>query len=980
MSIDDLKLHEETILLAEIGALIHDVGKLSKLFVDKKSIEGEKNPKYEDYHHGNILEYDSNPQSKYYPKDPVLENSAKKLKIILEKLYMTYGEKSDLYKLMKRHHLGNSNSFVRLITACDRFDSEEDRKDAGDRQPIRRPYFSNAFGYEKELPLISEIDFNNERKAVYDLIIEVLDDFNTKNVIQKRINFLEKLKYSFSKTLGMTARAANDVSLWEHSYMCASQMKALICESIMKGNPLIQNKEDIRKKEPFRILSITLDFFEFVSQSHKIPDVVGRIIVLDEAKQKIRNLIEMEYLLGNCIYEDEYGLHFLVPASFDLADIIKEQIYRIFNEDLEGIITPQIHLTNNGAYLSELLPSSIKEMNKNKETDFKPGWMNNWKGSLTKRELVCNICGKGVYYEGDKEEICVICRKLRDNGRKQEDTQTIFIDEIAWNGKNYENVALFVLDFDLDNWLNGEYVNTLFFNRAIEEKDLIAIEGKIRHVIQFIVGPLIRDSKIPSKENIESIRNEIELKLGEYQILGDKCEIVQEIVEKIDNISANEINDRIRQILNDILSKYKYLDKNLGSSKNPSPSRLMRVWNNTREFFEDLDKTICEISCIVKRPIIEIKDLSSSPDKKAYELNIESNSEEIDAEGFFEDGNLIIVTPHANSFVEKTEKMKITVTDELWQIPTQSYICEFKNRHKPFRSYRAISISPKMFMFLVSASKTPEILKEIRKRYMNFFGKVYGKLPLHMSIIYFKRKTPFYAILDSAKRFLRCAKNEYLNKEFKVKVKNDPEISDTVKIETDIGKLQIPIKLGNGETDYYHPYLMVENGEESIEIGCYKEKHARTLRKSDNIKIHPSFFDFIFLDSNIRRFDVHLKDGKRPHSLFERELRPYYIEDIDKFYEIWDILERNCDNTQLNNFESLLLSKIREWKLRNLEDFCNEEFEKLTRASIRNVLGINRGSPDFEIIFQSVVSGIFFDVKELNHTILKRTLGGRENE
>ncbi len=56
-----------------------------------------------------------------------------------------------------------------------------------------------------------------------------------------------------------------------------------------------------------------------------------------------------------------------------------------------------------------------------------------------------------------------------------------------------------------------------------------------------------------------------------------------------------------------------------------------------------------------------------------------------------------------------------------------------------------------MFMFLISASRTPKIIKEIKSEYMKAFGKVYGKLPLNISIVYFKRKMPLHIVLDSAR-------------------------------------------------------------------------------------------------------------------------------------------------------------------------------------------------------------------------------------
>lgn len=982
MNLHDLEAHADIVFLTEIGALIHDLGKMSKFFIDKHTPGGKD--LYKDYHHGDILEYDSGIKTGYLPNDPELKNKALQLKDLLEKAKIDYNnEKSSLYKFMKEHHHKDpitTDSFVKLLIASESFDSKEDRSDATDSQLGPKTYFSNAFGYEEEMSLFSKDDFEKERKKIYALLINLLDRFNVEKIKNERKFFLEHLKNSFSKTLGMTARAANDVSLWEHSYMSASIMRTLVCESISKKFPIVENKNQIESEKPFRILSIGWDFFEFTSQSHKIPDIVGRKETLDEIKQKIKYCIEIKYLLGNCIYEDEYGLHFLIPASLDSKDRIEKNIYELFNDELKGIVTPYVCLSRKGAFLSDLLPDVTKEIKKNRATDFKPKWMEKWEGDSQEEKLVCNVCGKGMC-NSDEEEICDICKTLREKGRKKESTQTVFIDELAWNGKDYENVAMLVLNFDLDNWLNGKYVKSLFMREAVEEAPLTEKGNKISKVIMPVVGPHISRQEILSSEDIRKIEEGIKQTFDKCTVLGDKHFIASQIINKISGIPANEIDSKLNQILDSILCNYSFLEiKSDYKQKNPSPSRLMRVWNNTKEYFEKIEGIICENSYNVKRPILDVRDLKDKTlDKRAYEMKITSDAEEIDAEGFFDNNELNIVLPHATGFIERSKNMKIEITDKEWQLDKKIYQCEYCAT-KYLKAYRCISLSPNMALFLVSAPKTPEILEKIKEEYMKVFGKVYGKLPLHIDIIYFKRKTPFYTILDSVKRFLGYAKDEHITEELDARIRSDLEINDFVKLETDIGKIEIPKSLGNGETDYYHPYLMVENGEESIKSENYEEKHALTLKENDTIKICPSFFDFIFLDSNIRRFDIRLQNGKRPHSLFERGPRPYYVENLDEFYEIWNTSEQRCDNTQLNNFESLLVSKIKEWELKNLEDLCDKEFKELLKASMENILGISRGSPDFEIIFQSVISGVFFDVKELNHTILKRTLGGRENE
>jgi len=52
--------------------------------------------------------------------------------------------------------------------------------------------------------------------------------------------------------------------------------------------------------------------------------------------------------------------------------------------------------------------------------------------------------------------------------------------------------------------------------------------------------------------------------------------------------------------------------------------------------------------------------------------------------------------------------------------------------------------------------------------------------------------------------------------------------------------------------------------------------------------IRPSRFDFEFLDTTARRFEIHYdENGRRP-----RRTRPFYLEDLDRFEELWGHMER----------------------------------------------------------------------------------------
>ena len=1038
----ELQDNQKTILLSEIGALIHDLGKLNDYFIKKKSIEGSKNSVLSEYRHGDILEYDSDAHNNFYPNDNVLKRKAEKLKKSLEKITVSYNSKSsDLYSFIKYHHNNSTNDFVQLLKTSDSFDSKEDRSNAFDQQSICKTYYSNAFGYEKEV----EVDYIKERKAVYDIILDILDTCDVNKIREKRREFMNKLRNSFSKALGMTARAANDVSLWEHSYMTASIMKTLLCQSILENNfPIVKRKEEIEHRKPFRILSIGWDFFDFIQQSHTIPDVIGRMKILKEIKEKIRNLVEIEYLLGNCIYEDDYGLHFLVPAAFDEESIIENKVFEIVNEKTNGILVPCLNLTDKGGRLTKLLPNTIKELEgkiKNREIDFIPKWIESWKNDLPQKKLICSVCGKGFYCEEEKEKICRTCKDIRNKGREEKPPETIFIDEIAWNGRNYENVALVVLNFELENWLNGTFVKSLFIRKYDEKNlqelkdfynselcssnydinttftkkllDLGALNAWIAGNDRAYNNALTQVKKCIDTFNssgtfVKSELNNIKIYLD---LLKNKLENREKsTVKKIfeEELNRSNIEEQLKakfRGLEEFLLGSEHLDEKRKTVKNsaveeikekiflkpPSPSRLMRVWNNTKEFFEDLRKYICEESLPIERYVLMIDKTSKKLDKRAWKVEISVEGKKRTGEIVFDGKDCITVTPHINKFIEdnKNTQLKIKVIDR-GEYTENEFSAKFKEK-RIVRGYRIISISPNMFMFLVPASKVFNLVIEIKKRYMEQFGKVYGKLPLNVGVVYFKRKTPFFAALDSARRFKEVFKFDKEEGYISGSVNEDyPYLHLRIKVKGKEILWKVNYTLGDGEIDYYHPYILV--GEGGIALSDMRVKHVLSLEKGEKIKIYPSYFDFEYLDTTRRRFDIILEKEKRPHRIFgEKGSRPYYMEEINNFKKLWEIFcgnnsqKKKINTSQIQNFESVLISKIEEWGLNDIyfdqKNKKMELFQALIEDSIIGILDIPKmikkdeqliKNPDFESIKQSVLSGLFFDVIELYMSIMKR--------
>ena len=990
--IETLQDYSEQILLSEIGALIHDIGKLNKFFVEKQSSEHLNG----NYDHGDILEYDSKGE-KFPVCDSSIIEEAKTLKEILENKEISYNsETSNLYFFLKNHHMNTESvdGFVQLLKASDSFDSDEDRGNASDEQSISATYQSNAFGFEKSVDLSI---YETERSETYDSIIGLLNNSNIKTG-ETRNKLFKCLKRSFDKALGMTARAANDVTLWEHSYMTASIMKTLFAESILSETfPIVKSKEKIQENKYFRILSIGWDYFDFLTQSQKISDILGREKALNKVKSSIKHEIEVKYLLGNCIYEDNSSVHFLIPRSFEEEDKIKTEVYKIFNEKLDGIIIPFILFSDEGTSLVELMPQSIKNLkeeikSKKIPTDFRPNWIESWRNN-PKKKLICSNCNQGFYTENDFEKICKNCLDLRKIGRKETFPQTRFIDEIAWNKSNYENVALFVLNFDLKDWLNGNYIlNTFIKNPKGNYDDLTWKNGKEIQGVSGSIGKELKGNFEKSDENIEKILKVIREKLDNISV--KKGNSTEHVLQLIDDLIEKENSLKILLKPEYIPNcfKFKYLDKKK-LFKNPSPSRLMRVWHSTEDFFNGLEKEICQSVPSIKRYVLEgVK--KADPTGKAWEIKLSVEETEVTGEAIFENGECTTITPHLNPFIEKYNSSKFDV--KLIDKETEKYEIfhgvQCKNV-KFSKAYRIITVSPDQFMFLAPASSSLKILDTIKREYEQVFGKVFGKLPLNVGVVYFQRKTPLFSVLDSARRFAKTfeEENNLFTNETDIPSFEVKEVTADELIFDNGYRIEKRSKLGNCEMDYYHPYLLVEKSddEDVIEIktinGVISQKHVESIKKGDKIKIHPSFFDFEFLDTNVRRFDITLgeKGGtwkKREHPIVgENGPKPYFLGDLNKFKRLKKIFEEIGSWTPIWDLASLIIAK-QDWK----EIGDSDIYKNFVDSALENKIGSKfSGSSENKEKWKSDVKpflakciheGSFFDAVELYKTILKLDL------
>jgi len=266
---------------------------------------------------------------------------------------------------------------------------------------------------------------------------------------------------------------------------------------------------------------------------------------------------------------------------------------------------------------------------------------------------------------------------------------------------------------------------------------------------------------------------------------------------------------------------------------------------------------------------------------------------------------------------------------------------------------------PTIFMALVPADKALKVADAIKRRYEEEMGKVRNRLPLTVGVIFTSSRTPLPAILDSGRRMLsQPAEDEEWEVKEIVPLPDSQfwpsEVQLTLQREQRSISMTVRTVMGDRQTrDEWYPYWRMAFPVTDAWV------HVCDLRKGDRVHLMPSRFDFEFLDSAARRFEVSYDGGKRRGDT--HPARPYYLEELNSFQELWIVLSHGLTTTQIHNLVGLIETKRQEWR----PEKDNVAFEHLVRDILNTAEWKPRpGKADFDRLVQAAVSGQLADIVE----------------
>jgi len=334
--LEKLKNNRDTILLSEIGAYLHLLGRFSKEFIESQAENSNINFKYEDIcNNPNFFE---NTGLDGVLKDNKWEKRLNKFIGVQDLGELSSNRINNFCDYIKNHTWKKEGKkpeegLCRILADAHGIVSGIDKALAGGKGKIgkqRKDYTfkSSAFGYEIELEFLKNPEL---KKQLFEKIKDLLKRIRDKNFNEDNYDlykkFVELISEYYPKTIGETRRPINEITLFDYAYTIASLMKSNLAKMVIEG------WFEPKRRSQWRILKVNIDEIGYISKGLKIGDILGRKKGIEEVYESVKKLIEYSYPLGNKIYRDSTGIYFSMPGleNSNIKNLKKELFEKIKN-------------------------------------------------------------------------------------------------------------------------------------------------------------------------------------------------------------------------------------------------------------------------------------------------------------------------------------------------------------------------------------------------------------------------------------------------------------------------------------------------------------------------------------------------------------------------------------------------------------------------------------------------------------------------
>jgi hypothetical protein len=926
--LETLKQHRDALLLTEVAAWLHMFGKYHEDFLRGHHELDIQIPPDLSSGYPELFRLLTEPwPGPIWAQLPVPELNAASLSIFdLIKDHRNPNASSGLARLMWDAH-GRGSGIEKGVL---------ERFAPGQQTTI---YPATALGRELEAVDLNELQAR--RNQLYAILERWLQGLRSANAAIDwatwRHDLIRRLEADFRTSVAETRRPMNDVTLFDQTAASVAMFKAALAQNLLSGwkDPV---QRAVADKYKWRILRVGIDGLAFWGQAARLSDLLARKTLLTPALDAARTLLEETYPLGMEVYRDEDGSLFIMPDIADLLEItvddgcLRDHLDKITAKALDQEASFTLELsqpTRNMLILGQLATAMLPDPTPS------PQWLQTvWEGSRSND--ICPVCGlrpQGPSKKAADRKVCNICERRRADRSKQwtaDLKSTIWTDEVAdVNGR----LALVVGSFGQDAWLRGSaFSSVLMFDPATQH---LTDPGRNNKQYDFDYNLLLQDLQQAVRRNQftgNTLLDNLVLanaRGGGFPQFYD----IQVIDSDLDGLGPHPKAELLALAM---------------LRQNPSFARIRRVWETTRAFWQTaLNERGPDGSPLLPQPAPRLEIIPQN--RHALDL------------GLFHTYELVINGIHI-SVVWDSDGTRFITCDNLAYLAkpeqlgrsVEQVLNEAKDRRRPITIEEPVGYGgknkvwgtivvetvhplpdvytpaipilaePRTFMALVPANRALDVVQAIKAKYEREMGKVRNRLPLTVGVVYAGRRTPLAALLDAGRRMLRRPAQVV---QAEVKGVTPPDVLDTnwptaVDVTLRLGEREIPIRvptvMGDGTTpDVWYPYWQVA-GKPTDRNRCFVGPdgehwvHVCDLRPGDAVAFTPSTFDFEYLGTSGRRFEVaYGADGRRRGENCRQ--RPYLLEEVNDIERAWREISRRS-TSQIRMVEALIETKRSAWE------------------------------------------------------------------
>jgi CRISPR-associated Csx11 family protein len=983
--------HREAILLGELGALLHMFGKCSREFLIANSSEGGASDSHQDLKHLPTLA-------------PLLRKP-----LLRDTLAFTLGGQSETlagdFTDFITKYKGNKPdcTLLRLFNTCHRMTSADEKGIVRRKQSKDDMWLATPFGYRTQKVELDHVEAKREEMD-HQLAIAfgayLSKQIDIKGLRQRAINIL---KAGFSEALGETRLPANDVTLWAQSHGVASLYKPVLATLAMGLDPCPRKNGSLDYNSiTWRLLGVGWNGRSFIEQGRRPGDVLKRQEILDEIVTEIQHRIEVSHPIGNRFYRDLNGVFFTFPGVEDgvaakLARQLAPELVGIVRERSANELWPFFTLSKPRRTLTAITREievlgqlaavprvaallSMEQADKGRQEQLLvngPALAQPASG-----QEVCPVCQlRGKQRE---EETCLICEDRRSNRQRAwqqtRQNQTIWLDEVADpNGR----LALVTIKFDLSRWWNGEWLTTLLSQTFDDWLSSDRTQNVLNNQQQRLKLEKITSPVAPTAEVATAILGAV----GTGQVTQDpgfKAPVLSTFFEDIQASQNPKASDYIVPFLENLRGRinddagYRLTPSDLAIAvftQNASPARLARIWEETETF---LDVWVTEI---------EAKTFATRPQRLSFTIDTPVSG--VRAEQTYRivvprltPGPLVVLclNERRRNFltVDSLEKFRFEQGDHrlrgvsavqyaLTECGIESWFDEATGTRlpstgspiavqadgfhtEPYLPFIILARSPVFCQLLLPANCTAAALQQLLELAKERFGKVEGKLPLHVGVLVAKRRFPLYVLIEAGQQTL-----------------DDPSFRK--------GMPQLPwwdTRDHAGDPFFgYYPTTAPDGG-------VHRLTELAPVDQARPFWLTPGYFDFDFLGSTADRHRLTYElaaEGRlsRPAIAYGYlRPRPFPLHRLSAVFDIWKLLTTHLTVTQLHHLEEALATKLEDWN--EIGNEAKPVFEYFAKVLLRRSFGeqwAGLEAAQRDLLERSARDGLLLETLELFCHVLK---------